>query len=117
MRWAIGADAPRRLLRVTEQSFPGEPEPEEDEGAERVIPDAWIYTDNGWALLIESKLQATLRNDQLKRHVETAKRRGFRNPHVLALTAKRESLINVPGVVTRRWDELYSWSKARAARL
>ena len=78
VRWITGVSAPAGKLHIVEQRLPGEPdEHSEVDAARRGLPDAWIYNDESWCLLIESKIAATLKNDQLHRHQKTAVRRGF----------------------------------------
>lgn len=75
----VGCDKPAKSskLRVVEQSLAGELEPSEDEAEQRGLPDGWIYNDDGWCLLIESKIESRLTSDQLMRHYKTAERCGF----------------------------------------
>ena len=107
VRWATGRSAPGRKLHIVEQQRPGEPERSEGEAAG--IPDAWIFDDEGWALLIESKVSARVATSQLRRHMATAIRRGFPNPILLTLTARGESHRIRGSVVPRAWTEVYSW--------
>ena len=75
----IGVKPPTRetKLLITEQSLPGDP-PESEEQAERKgLPDIIIHDGDAWCLLIESKVQAPLTDDQLARHERTLRRRGF----------------------------------------
>lgn len=83
--WATGQPAPAGKLHIVEQRLPGEPEVAEAEAERRGLPDAWIYSDDAWCLLIESKVASPLVNDQLRRHRQTAIRRGFENITLLAL--------------------------------
>lgn len=81
----------------------------EEEARTRGLPDACIYSDAGWALIIESKVRAAPDLDQIRRHVVCLTRRGFSSPGVLWLT-----LISVRGRLPRRcinktWSELYVW--------
>ena len=52
-------------------------EESEDEATRKGLPDACIYTDNGWILIIESKVAARVSVNQLNRHINTLKNRGF----------------------------------------
>ena len=86
LRWAGARDIPSSArLRITEQQVPGEAAPgDETEG--RGLPDACIFDDDGWALLIEAKVQAGVSLGQLRRHVATAQRHGFDKPSLLLLS-------------------------------
>lgn len=54
IRWSTGRSAPKGRLQVVEQQRPGEAAGDEKEAAG--LLDAWIYNDDGWALLVESKI-------------------------------------------------------------
>lgn len=69
LAWA-GVQSPARVrdLLIVEQSLPGDP-PESELEAERIgLPDIVVHDDDGWCLLVESKVQAPLTEDQLRRH-------------------------------------------------
>lgn len=75
----------------------------------RGIPDIWIHDGSKWCLLIESKVNATLNNDQLERHYKTAIRRGFEDVQVLAIDIARPLRHLVPYVLFKKWTDIYSW--------
>ena len=56
-------------LRIGQQHIPGQVEDHEKEGQDG-IPDACIYDDESWAVLIESKIQAKPSLRQLYRHYQ-----------------------------------------------
>jgi hypothetical protein len=64
-------------LTVVEQSLPGRLEVPEGGKISRGLPDALIFDDDGWALVIESKIAGALTEDQLRRHHKTVERCGF----------------------------------------
>lgn len=74
----------------------------------RGLPDIWLYDEDGWCLLIESKIEAELTVDQLARHVRTAERAGFTTPSLLTLTVNSPCIPLRPGWFCRRWSELYA---------
>ena len=80
-------------LSVLEQQYPGEEEPSEDELERRGIPDGWIYDNEGWCVLIESKVIAKLTADQIYRHRRTAERRGFESIVVVAITPHKPTAL------------------------
>lgn len=69
IRWTTTEERPpRSQLSVVEQTLPGDEEPrDEDEAERRGLPDGWIYDDDGWCLVIESKIESPLNRDQLDR--------------------------------------------------
>ena len=104
----IGVKPPVRAteLLIAEQSLPGDP-PESEEQAERKgLPDIVIHDGAVWCVLIESKVQAALTDDQLTRHERTLRHRGFEYVRCVVLTKA--------GVRSRRaiavtWSGLYGW--------
>ena len=112
VHWAIGDPVPAGALSVVEQSLPGQDEGEElTDQQRRGLPDGWIYSDGGWALLIESKIECRLDSDQIQRHVFTARRRGFTKLHTLALVTDLPKGAFAAELNIRRWTELYIWLK------
>ena len=96
-------------LEVVEQQIPGEAEITEDAYEERGLPDAWIFDDNDWSLLIESKVQATLTKGQITRHYKTALRYGFEKVLVLAIDVKPPSFQLPSYCKFIYWSDVYSW--------
>ena len=120
--WAAGQKVSGRALSIVEQRLPGEPELDEDEAERRGLPDAWIYSKDGWALLIESKVSSPIDADQIARHLRTAERRGFSDCSLLILAVETPS--KLPKKTKHvSWTELYKWlvskksSSAWAGRL
>lgn len=108
--WVTGEKPPGARLTVVEQTIPGEQEPsDEDEAERRGLPDGFIYDDDGWAIIIESKIQSPLIQDQLDRHRRTAEKHGFANLHLVALVAELPSRPVGEDTAVRKWTELYSW--------
>ena len=77
---------PVRELKVIEQSLPGIPELAGSETLSQGLPDALIFSDEGWALIIESKISDTLVRNQLERHRRTIEKCGFDRLFGLAIT-------------------------------
>jgi hypothetical protein len=104
---------PDRHLRITEQQVPGEiVSGDEEEG--RGLPDACVFDDDGWALLVEAKVQADVSPDQLRRHIATASRHGFEKPFVLLISVDDPPTALPHGVSHRAWREVYAWFRHRA---
>jgi hypothetical protein len=116
LRDIVGIKAPvaAKHLRVLEQRFPGEEEPSECDIERRGIPDGWIFDDEkGWCVLIESKVMARLRGEQILRHRRTAERRGFRFITAVAITPRVET--GLPSsTVMLEWRTIYGWLRTQA---
>jgi hypothetical protein len=108
-------------LKIFEQQVPGEDSSySEEETERRGLPDAWIHDGEGWALLIESKVQAAFTKDQLHRHYGVAKRCGFIDIHILAIGIKEPSFdlsqSDLPPSKFQAWTDIYKWLKKNQAR-
>lgn len=114
LRW-IGVRPPSRVrLVIIEQGLPGDPPDTEAEAERQGLPDIVIHDNAEWCLLVESKVQAALTEDQLRRHERTLRRRGFVTIHRLALT---KSGVRVPkGSIGTTWSDLYEWLGAAGQR-
>ncbi len=100
-------------LHIVEQYVPGDVA-DSDLDERRGLPDLWIYADSRWALLIESKVAAPVRTDQLRRHVRTAQRAGFDAPHLLVISPTRPARL-WPEARHLTWTEVYRWMRDRRA--
>jgi hypothetical protein len=108
LKW-LGVRPPTRAtaLGITEQSRPGDPPTSEDEADRKGLPDIVIYHDDDWCVVIESKVEAPLTGDQMRRHRNTMIDRGFRRVSCVALT---KAGVHVPrAVIGRTWCALYEW--------
>lgn len=113
LRWAgCQAVPPLSQLRITEQQVPGEAL-SGDEGEGTGLPDACVFTDDGWLLLIEAKVQAGVSPGQLRRHIATANRHEFDNPYLLLLSVDDPPKRLPPKTTHRSWRELYAWFRKR----
>lgn len=120
IKWATGAPAPKSTkLQIVEQRLPGEPEPVQLEvNDDKRLPDAWIFSESGWALLIESKIESRIDIDQIKGHLNTAARRGFAERRLVCLSPiKPVSKIKFPeNAVHQTWSDLYTWATAESRK-
>ena len=75
----MGVTPPRKSseLYVVEQSLPGDLLGSEQHAERKGLPDIVIHDGDAWCVLIESKIQASLTQDQLSRHKRTMSRRGL----------------------------------------
>ena len=95
-------------LKIIEQSIPGRIELAEGESLRRGLPDAVIFDDAGWALVIESKINDTLKKEQLNRHFKTIRKCGFENVAGLAIT-RDKSKSDFEDWKLISWKDVYSW--------
>lgn len=111
--WATGELPPKKAkLKIVEQSVPGKAETKEEEPGQRGLPDAWIYDDDGWCLLVESKVAAPIKQDQIRRHLATAERNGFHDRRIVILSLTPFDGAEEPGIHHRTWRGLYAWIMA-----
>lgn len=110
VQWVTGKRLSRQTkFQITEQTLPGEIETDEQITEERGLPDAWIYTESGWALLIESKISARVQASQLTRHLKIALRRGFPDSQLMVL-ATEDNIKRLPeGIIGLSWRQVYEW--------
>lgn len=103
-----GGPVPDRAerLHVVEQQIPGSIEDGTDEA--RGLPDISIFGDDGFCLLVESKVAALVSRDQLRRHLRTAERCGFQAAHALLLTTERAHESLPASASARAWPQLYT---------
>lgn len=114
LRWAGSTGVPpASQLRITEQQVPGEAV-SGDEGEGSGLPDACVYADDGWSLLVEAKVRAGISLGQLRRHIATAKRHGFDKPYLLLLSVDDPPKQMPPRSVHRAWRDVYAWFRKRA---
>lgn len=115
--WSINKKVNGHQLEVLEQSLPGDrPDLSDEESEKRGLPDGCISDKQGWALLIETKYQASVTSDQIRRHLRTVERRGITKCIVLILTVKpvRDHLGH--GVFVKQWTEVYEWLQRQSKK-
>ncbi|MEQ9460137.1 MAG: hypothetical protein RIG82_04220 [Phycisphaeraceae bacterium] len=104
----IASVPPVSRLRITEQQIPGSAVSGEETEA-KGLPDACIYDGDGWALLIEAKVQAAVSVDQLRRHRRTAERHGYPDAPLLLLTDQPTKKKLPKGCHSLLWRDVYGW--------
>ena len=113
--WATDRRVAKKApLEIIEQGLPGEQADTEEQAEKRGLPDACIHDGDEWALLIESKVAATLNGGQLRRHLRTAQRRGLRRVSLLVLDTGLPSRELPMGTTARKWSDLYGWLVAES---
>ena len=114
VKWlGIGSVPPEQGLRLVEQQIPGISVSGEEIDA-KGLPDACLFDDEGWALLIESKVQAPICIDQLERHLKTAAHYGYENANVVLIAANRCRVVLPDRVKAIEWREVYCWFRKQA---
>lgn len=116
----IGADSVPdiRGLQIVEQQQPGVmmSGDEFDGDPRKGLADASFFNDEGWALLVESKVQAALTADQIRRHRTTAQRCGFPDPQLLAIVVDRKEATGLHAILVKEWRELYAWFRKQSKK-
>lgn len=116
VHWVTGVRPGSGRLHIVEQRLPGEAEVTEGEAEKRGLPDAWIHDNDNWCLLVESKVAAKLSNDQLRRHLLTAKKRGFNEISLLVLDVLEPRGVLPDGTIFRQWRDVYKWLLGKGAK-
>jgi hypothetical protein len=89
-----------------------------DENESKGLPDAWFYDysdeNKRWAVLVESKVQAHISFDQLKRHAKTGERHSQDSQVVLIAVDRPKKLL--PEVAhSIEWRKVYGWFNKQAS--
>lgn len=114
LKWlGVSDHPPAQALRITQQSVPGN-SIEASEG-DAGLPDLCIYSDEGWGVFFEMKVQSKLTGAQLRRHLKTAIRYGFDQPILVAVSVEPIDGTMPDGTITVQWRDLYSWFAQRTS--
>jgi hypothetical protein len=114
LRWLGMRDIPPlRQLMMVEQQVPGEAV-SGDEDETRGLPDACVFTREGWAVLFEAKVQAGTGVQQLLRHLKTAARHGYPDARLVIITVDAPPAELPRGVIAMEWRHVFRWMAARA---
>ena len=111
LRWLKCTNIPPlKNIHIGQQQSPGREAKVEKEGAGS-IPDACFFDDDGWALVIESKVQAGISkvNYQLRKHRRTAARYGYEKARVVLIAVDRPSRPLPNGMHYVPWKKVYRW--------
>lgn len=106
-RLGVNDHPPLSKLKIAQQSIPGVSLDATDGDAG--LPDLCVYTDDGWGVFFEMKVQSKLTAGQLRRHANTAVRFGFDEPVLVAVTVAPVTGNLPTGTLTIQWRQLYSW--------
>ena len=99
-------------LRVDEQCVPGT-SMIGDQTGQTGVPDACIYTSGDWAVLFESKVDARVTLDQLRRHEATARRHGHERSCVVVILVERPKRALPKTYRVVEWRDVYQWLSER----
>ncbi len=114
LKWLKARNLPAKSdILLAEQGVPGAAIVDANELESKGLPDGCFYTDDDWLLMLECKVQDSVKFDQLKRHLATAKRHGFETPHLVVIAVDENP--NLPeGVTSVSWRQVYSWFNKHA---
>jgi hypothetical protein len=104
---------PLAQLQLAQQSVPGQSS--ETANGDTGLPDLCVYTDDGWGVFFEMKVQSKLTTGQLRRHAATVKRYGFDTPTIVAVTVEPIARKLPEETISVEWRQLYSWFAQRTA--
>jgi len=115
-QYVRGVKFERKLLKVSEQTFPEISEPTTDLEIRKSLPDGIIFEsavhgkndEKRHALIIESKITTRLTNDQLRRHTDGVRSKGFLVSG-LAIIADEITSRLPEGWSKQTWADIYAW--------
>jgi hypothetical protein len=116
LKWlGINRIPPLKSIHISEQQMPGSII-SGDEGESDGLPDLCLFTDEGWAVLFECKVQAKYSIDQLRRHERTASRSGYEQPILVLLTVDPVGAKAADLAICQQWREVYVWFMRRSEK-
>ena len=95
-------------LKISVQQYPFAQRYTDAEIDARNLPDAWVYSDDGWGLVFEAKIAATLTQSQLNGHRRVAIKRGFELPQCFTIVGDPNAPM-FDGWRQLRWLDIYRW--------
>lgn len=114
LKWLKVGEVPHiRCIQIGIQQSPGSEAISEKESKEG-LPDMCFFDDDGWAVLIESKIQAKISVAQLRRHSRTADRYGYEQATVAVIAVDPPPRAIPEEIRSVRWKDVYSWFTKRA---
>jgi hypothetical protein len=100
-------------LHLSVQRYPFAMHYAETEIEDRNIPDAWIFDDEGFAIVFEAKITATLTHVQLTGHKRVASKLGFDAAQFFTIVAEDNTTLS-HGWQELKWAEIYVWLRRKA---
>jgi len=114
LKWLRVREIPHlKRIQLGIQQSPGSDAISEKESKEG-LPDMCFFDEDGWAVLIESKIQAKISIAQLRRHSKTAERYGYEQATVAVLSVDPPRRALPKEIRCVQWKEVYSWFTKRA---
>lgn len=101
-------------LHITQQQVPGVIQDDAETLDQKGLPDAAIFDDVGFAVLIECKVQARVTLGQLSRHRATANRNGYQSPWIVVIAVDELPGELPDAIIARTWREVFSWFNRRS---
>jgi len=105
---------PLKSIHIIEQQVPGTfvaGEEDESDG----LPDMCLFTDDGWAVLFECKVQAKPSIEQLRRHERTAGRCGYEAPVIVLFAVDSVGSKFAELAICQQWRNVYAWFRRRCS--
>ena len=103
-----------KSIDIGVQSLPGQ-EQSSNQGKFDSVPDAYFCDNESWAVIIESKVQAAISNNQLRRHQKKAKKYGY-NDSVVAVIAVNPPKRRLSGVIYITWQSVHKWFSVKTEK-
>ncbi|MGB0900470.1 hypothetical protein [Halocynthiibacter sp.] len=100
-------------LRLSVQKYPFARLYDDTEVVSRNIPDAWIFDDEGFALVFEAKITANLTTTQLRGHQRVANQLGFEDAYYFTVVGEQDQT-KTDGWTELLWSEIYVWLRRHA---
>ena len=100
-------------IQTAIQQSPGKQAIEEKKG-QSGLPDMCFFDEDGWAVLVECKVQSRVSTSQLLRHRKTAARYGYEEPFLVVIGVELPSRALPKRTRYVQWKDLYSWFAQRA---
>lgn len=114
--WLGVGDVPAlKDIRIGQQQGPGGEAEYKKDGKEG-LPDGVFYDDEGWAVLVEAKVQAGISIGQLRRHSKTAERYGYEGAKVVLIAVDKPKGTLPDGMYAVEWKDVYQWFCRRVGK-
>jgi len=97
-----------RNIELSLQQLPGEANRAIPLG-EDSVPDACFCDNDNWAVIIESKVQASISIDQLKRHCKKTINFGYNDIFLVLITVNTATKRLPGGTINVEWKSIYRW--------
>lgn len=114
LKWLKVGEVPHlKSIHIGIQQSPGKEAVWEKESKEG-LPDMCFFDDDGWAVLIECKIQSKISMAQLRRHRRSAARYGYEQPSMAVISVDPLARAFPKRTRSVRWKDVYSWFTKRA---